>query len=86
MDGSRPNSLTPEADVVTMLLQLKYLIQGQTIGVDDGPCADIDSNALIHCFGCWRKLKWVSRVLSESCPLFGASRILCEFLFLVPVR
>lgn len=76
------NSLTlSKADVVTLFLQLKYLVQGQSVGIDDSLRADINPNTLIHCLGCWPKFKGVARVLSDTCPFFGACWILCKFLF-----
>ena len=75
------NSLTLEANVITLLLQLKHLVQGQSVGIKEGLRADINSNTLIHCFGCWRKLKGVAGVLSKTCPFSGKRWILCKFLF-----
>lgn len=64
-----------------MFFQSKHLVQSQSVGIDDSLRADINSNTFIHCLGCWRKLKGVPRVLSETCPFFGACRILRKFLF-----
>ena len=75
------NPLTPKPDVITLLLQFKHPVQDQSVGIDDGLRADINSNTLIHCLGRWRKLKGVARVLSEAGPFFGACRILCKILF-----
>jgi hypothetical protein len=79
--GSQPNSLTPKADVIALLLQLKHPVQDQSVGIYDGLRVDINSNTLIHCLGCWRKLEGVARVLSETGPFFGTYRILCKVLF-----
>lgn len=76
----KQNSLTPKANVITLLLQLMYLVQGQSIGIEDGLRVDINPNTVVHCLGCWCKLKGVSRVLSETCPFSGASWIICKFL------
>ena len=43
------NPLTLKADVITLLLQLKHPVQDQSVGIDDGLPADINSNTLIHC-------------------------------------
>lgn len=76
----RHNSLTFEANFITVQFQFKDLVHVERVGIKDSLGVDIDPDTLVHFLGCWGEIKRIAGVLSESCPSFGTSCIPCEFL------
>lgn len=81
-EGSQDDH-TLEAYLVTLLLEPQSLVEVQRVGEYDGLFVGGDANTLVHGLCLGREFEWISGILAQPRPSFGALRVGYEVLGMI---